>query len=202
MLYTVHYTTRTASTPLSLPHALPPALVTQPVMAFHLLPTRRSTFTKTARKGLAKALLWPHPVRSKFPHPDVLAASGFYHVAGTTTRCFHCALEVDDWAEGDDVHERHGEQCPSAVFARLEDEWKAGVGDKKSWSWGDKGREWPRAKWLMDLRLQSFTVGWTRKGEKGIPSTGEVSRPSRPARAVVVCLSRTGADARPIPTDR
>lgn len=158
-------------------------------MAFHLLPTRRQTFTRSARKGLAKSLLWPHAVRSRFPHPDALAASGFYHVAGTTTRCFHCALEVDDWAEGDDVHERHGDQCPSAVFARLKDLWLSGPEDKKSWVWGRHGRDWPRAKWLMQLRADSFTVGWPRAAEKGVPSTSEVSH----ARARACCFPAPGA---------
>ncbi|KAL8279578.1 hypothetical protein RQP46_008140 [Phenoliferia psychrophenolica] len=144
-------------------------------MTFHLLPSRRQTFTKAARKGLSKALLWPHALKSKFPHPDSLAASGFYHTHGTSTTCFQCNLTIDDWNEGDDVHARHGDECPSAVFARLQLEWKDGLGDRKSWSWGPKGVDWPRSRHMNQVRRATFNLGWAKAGQHGVPTPNEIA---------------------------
>ena len=149
-------------------------------MTFHLLTSRRQTFNRSARKGLSKAQLWPYALKSKHPHPDSLALSGFHHTAGLATRCFECELEVDDWAEGEDVNERHlagSPGCASAVFAALVEQWQRGLGDKRTWTWGDRGRDWPTGTRLAELRRKSFELGWPKHGLKGVPTPDEVSSP-------------------------
>ena len=143
---------------------------------------RRATFHKT-RRGVLKALNWPHPLipKSLSIHADKLSLAGFIHIptleSPDLTRCFLCALEVDGWAVGDDPWERHRVGNRDCAMIKLEHvewtEWR----DQADWDWGVDGVDWPRSEEMDRARLETFSIGWPHEGSLGIPTKEEVRPP-------------------------
>lgn len=153
-----------------------------PAPPLHQITARLVSFDKK-RIPSQKALQWPWPAESGASlASELMAAAGFHHCPTKAlplrTRCFLCALEVQDWADGEDPVATHVEMSPSCGWAVVKSsEWAEGVRPQSEWAgcWGEDGSGWPRSERWGRVREETFSVGWPHEGRAGFPTKEEVA---------------------------
>lgn len=148
---------------------------TTPLLHQHA--SRTASFTKK-RPATQRALRWPFTKKSSLA-PDALASAGFHHCPTEAnplrTRCFLCACEVDDWAEGDDPIGVHLEAAPACAWVVVKSEEWGGLLPREEWAaiWGEDGSGWPKSERWVRAREETFEGVWPHEGEAGFKSGKE-----------------------------